>query len=362
MANLNNLSEMQNLDRDNILKNIQEFPEQCERCWKDWQKIALPTSFIQAKSVLFCGMGGSGIGGAIAAKLVQDAKIPLITWNDYGLPGFVNKDTLVIATSYSGNTEETISTLKAAAEKTQKIITISSGGKLASLASNFRVPAYKIDYGSEPRAALGYTLTSILAILSKLSIQKIADEEFREAILILRGLQKKIDVNIPENANNAKILARKLFGRLPVVYGAGVLAPIASRWKGEFNENAKTASYCEVIPELNHNSLVGLEFPANLRQKIFVVILQSKYDLSRNRLRENLTGQILVRSRIEHDFVLLEPSPSQLAEVFQMIHFGDYVSYYLAMLNNVEPNPVSIIKFLKEKLAEKPMDGVRSTK
>lgn len=356
MADLDNLDEMQNLDRENILQNIQEFPEQCERCFEDFKKIALPASFIQAKSVLLCGMGGSGIGGALAESLGRFSHIPIVTWSDYGLPGFVDKDTLVVITSYSGNTEETIDAYKKAAEKTNKIITISTGGKVASLATNYRNLNYKINYGSEPRAALGYTFTSILAIFAKLGFIELKDEDFSEAIILLKGLQKKIDVSVPLGSNNAKNLAEKLFGKIPIIFGSGYLTEVARRFKGQFNENAKSASYYEIIPELNHNSLVGLQFPKDLRSKIFVIILQSKFDHPRNRFRQSITGQILDKNRIEYDYLLIEPSPTPLAEVLQVIHFGDYASYYLAMLNSVEPNPVTIIKFLKDKLAEKPFE------
>lgn len=356
MTSVDNLSEIQKLDPDNILRNTQEFPEQCEHCWDDFKKFPLPTSFIQAKSVLLCGMGGSGIGGAISASLAKFAEIPVMTSADYDIPGFVNKDTLVIITSYSGNTEETISSYKKAAEKTNKIIVISTGGKVASLSTNYRNPHYKINYGSEPRAALGYTLTSILAIFAKLNIIELKDDDFREAIILLKGLQKKIDVNVPLSQNNAKMLAERLTEKIPIIYGSGILSEVARRWKGEFNENAKVASYYEVIPELNHNSLVGLKFPKDLRSKIFVIILQSKFDHQRNRLRQNITAQILQKNRIDYDYVMLEPSPTPLAEIFQTIHFGDYVSFYLAVLNNIAPSPVEIIKFLKDKLDEKPFD------
>jgi len=356
MISLDNTEAMQKLDAENHLKNIQEFPEQAENCWKDWQKTALPTNFIQAKNIVMAGMGGSGIGCSIIANLACRAPLPITVLQDYTLPGFVSKDTLFVAVSYSGNTEETIRTLKQAAELTQKIITISTGGKVESLSTNYRTPHYKINYGSEPRAALGYSLTALLAIFSKLKFIELKDDDFKEAIILLRGLQKKIDVGISSVYNPAKILTQKLYGKIPIVYGAGAMAEVARRWKGEFNENAKSASYFEILPELNHNALVGLQFPENLRTKIFVVILESKFNHPRNRLREKITAQILQKNQILTENILLEPSPTPLAEILQMIHFGDYVSYYLGILNNIDPNPVEIIGFLKDKLAEEPFE------
>lgn len=356
MINLDNLEEIQTLDQENILKNIQEFPDQCENCWNDFKKFAIPTGFIQAKSVLLCGMGGSGIGGALVASLAKNAKIPVITWSDYDIPGFVNKDTLVIITSYSGNTEETIDSYKKAAEITNKIIVISTGGKAGSLSTNYRNPHYKINYGSAPRAALGYSLTAILAIFAKLKITELKDDDFREAIILLKGLQKKIDAGVSRSENNAKILAHRLYGKIPIVYGSGILAEVARRYKGNFNENAKSASYYEIIPEMNHNALVGLKFPESLKTKISVIILQSNFDHPRNLLRQNITAQILEKNKIDYDLVMLEPAPTPISEILQVIHFGDFVSYYLAILNNIEPNPVTIIEFLKDKLAEEPLD------
>ena len=356
MANIDSIDEIKRLDEENILQNMQEFPEQIQRCWKDWQNIPFPTRFIQAKSILICGMGGSAIGAGLVAGLCPDAKIPIIIWRDYDIPGWVNKDTLVIASSYSGNTEETISSLRKASEKTDKIITLSTGGKIASLATNYRALHYKIDYGSQPRAALGYSFTSLLAIFSKLDLIEINDEDIREAIVLLRGLQKKIDAGVSSSYNNAKILAQKLEGFIPIVYGSGILSEVARRWKGQFNENSKTASYNEILPELNHNSLVGLEFPKDLRAKLFVIILQSKFDHPRNILRQNITLQILQKSRINCDSILMQPSPTSLSELLQTSYFGDYVSYYLAILNDIAPNPVEIISFLKDKLAEHSME------
>ncbi len=344
------------MDRENLLVNIQEFPDQCQNCWNDWKKIALPANYIQAKNVLILGIGGSAIGGSLVSDLAKSASIQIDVSRNYHIPGYVNKDTLIIAISYSGNTEEPISALREASEKTKKIITISTGGKIASLSTNYRTPHYKINYGSQPRQALGYLFISLIAIFSKLDILEIKDDDIKEAIILVQGLQKKIDVEVSTGYNNAKVLAQKLQGKIPIIYGSGYLEEVARRWKGEFNENAKSASYFETIPELNHNSLVGLQFPENLKSKIFVIILQSKFDHPRNKLRQEITAEILQKNRINHELVYLKPSPTPLSEILQVIHFGDYVSYYLAILNNVEPEPIEIVRFLKDKLAEKPMD------
>ena len=346
MANLDNIESIQALDRENILGNIQDFPDQIEKCWDDWKKIALPTPFINAKSVLILGMGGSAQGGGIVASLAEKtANISIVSLRDYDLPGWVDKNTLVIASSYSGNTEETIEALAQASKLTDKIITISTGGKIYSLGTQKKALHYQVRYGSQPRAALGYMMTSILAVFKKLNLIELTDDDMKETVLLLHGLKKKVDVNIDKSRNSAKIFADKLANRIPVIYASGILTEVARRWKSQFNENAKTFSTYEILPELNHNALVGLDFPENLRQEVFFIILESKYDHPRNTLRQNITAQILQQKRVAYETVMMQPASSPVSEVLQTIYFGDYISYYLAILNNVAPNPVEIIKY-----------------
>lgn len=358
MASLDNIEAIQKLDEENILGNTQDFPDQIEKCWQSWKKIALPTHFINSKSILILGIGGSGIGAALTASLAERmANIPVITLRDYDIPGWVDKNTLVIGVSYSGDTEETLSAFSQATKKTDKLITISTGGQLASLGSQHKALHYQINYGSQPRAALGYSLTSLLSIMAKLKFLEISEDDISETLILLRGMLKKIDVNVSASHNEAKLLAEKIFGKIPIVIGAGTLSEVARRWKGHFNENAKSAAYFEILPEMNHNALVGLEYPKNLGEEIFVIILESKYDHPRTKLRQQVTTQILQRRRINYETIMLQPSGNIYAEMFQMILLGDFAAYYLAILNNVAPNPVEIINFFRDKLAEVPFEG-----
>lgn len=358
MASLDNLDQINKLDQDGILANIQELPVQIEDCWTAWKKIAIPTHYITANRVLILGMGGSSIAGRLAKALTDKiSSIPVTVLGDYDIPGWVDKHTLVIAISYSGNTEEPLEAFRQSIQKTDKLITIATGGKLASLASQHRALHFQINYGSQPRAALGYSLTSLLAIFQKLKYLELTDNDVQESLVLLKGFLAKIDAAEPTGRNMAKLLAQKLVGKIPIILASGTLAPVAVRWKQDFNENAKSASYTEVIPEMNHNSLVGTEYPRELGKYIFVIILQSAYDHERNKLRQNITAQILSRRRVGYDQIMLQPAGNILAEMFQMILLGDLTSFYLSMLNNVAPNPVEIINFLKDKLEEVPFEG-----
>lgn len=358
MANLDNLDSVRNVDRENILQNIQELPMQIENCWQDWKSIPIPAHYINAKNILILGMGGSAIGGSLVASLAESkSKIPVIVSRDYDIPEWVDRNTLVIAVSYSGSTEETITAFQAASERTEKLITISTGGLLYSLGSRKKAVHYRINYGSQPRAALGYSFISLVAILNKLQILELTDEDISEAIILTKGYIKRIDADIPTPRNHAKLLAQRLHGRIPVIFGSGTLSEVARRWKGQFNENSKNAAWFEFLPELNHMTLVGTEFPNDLSKKIFVLMLESKYDHPRNQLRQQVTTQILQQRRIPFETIMAHPAGNPLSEMLQVIILGDFVSYYLAILNNVAPEPVTIIKFLKDKLAEVPFKG-----
>ena len=351
--NLDNTTLINKLDEANILRNIQELPLQIERCWSDWQRMVIPAHYITAKNVLILGMGGSAIGGALICALARyDSRMVVEVSRDYLIPAWVDKTTLVIAVSYSGETEETLEALQQAAAKTEKLITISTGGSLASLGSHFRALHYQIEYASQPRAAIGFSLTSLLAIFAKLRFLEIKNEEIAETIELVNELLKKIDINMLTYRNPAKLLAQKITGKIPVILGSGLFAEVAKRWKGDFNENSKNQAYFEEIPEMNHNALVGLEFPDDLARKMFFIFLESKYNLDRNKFRQSIVTQILQQKKIPFETVAMEPAGGKIAEMYQMILMSEFVSYYLAIMNNVAPEPVKIITFLKDKLSE----------
>lgn len=354
MNNLDSLEFARKLDSANILQNTRDYPEQIEKCWQDWKRITIPAHYANTRSVLILGMGGSAIGAALTANLAKtETNILIETCRDYDIPQWVDKNTLVIAVSFSGNTEETLEAFNQAVKKTEKLVTISTGGNLTTLGSQNRAVQYLIEYQSQPRAAIGFTLTSILAVLTKLRILAITDQHMENVALSLRQQLAKIDMEIPTFRNPAKLLAKKMFDRIPIIIGSGLFSDVAKRWKGHLNENAKTSSYFEELPEMNHNALVGLEFPKDLGKKVFYVILESKFGHPRNKLRQNIVKQILDQRRVSYESVAIETASDKLSEMYQMIQFGDFAAYYLALLNNVAPEPVKTIEFLKDKLSEK---------
>jgi glucose/mannose-6-phosphate isomerase len=238
-----------------------------------------------------------------------------------------------------------------ALERGTRLAVITTGGKLAALAQERGVPLARFDYQSQPRAALGYSFTLLLGLLWRLELVRDYSADLEEAIQVMEAWQAETEPQVPTARNPAKSLASRLTDRLPVVHGAGFLAAVANRWKTQFNENGKHWAFFEVLPELHHNSVVGLGIPPSVRDRAVVLMLRSKLDHPRVRMRWDVTRELLQREGVAAE-TLQARGESRLAHVLSLIHFGDYVSYYLAMLNRVDPTPVETIAFLKQRLAE----------
>jgi glucose/mannose-6-phosphate isomerase len=351
-VNLDDIKLYSSLDPDGMLARIKELSKQCQQAWQAAMTLPLPKDYKNVDRVVVLGMGGSAIGGDLIRTLVQDeAKVPIIVHRDYGLPAYVDEKTLLIASSYSGNTEETLSGFEPALKTKAKKIAITSGGKLTKLAESHQVPLFKIEYKAQPRAALGFSFIPTLGILQKLGLIKDRSADVAETVQVLEKLSARLNVNSPVKSNPAKQLAQRLYGVLPVIYGAGIAAEAAHRWKTQINENSKSWAFYEVFPELNHNATVGFSLPKELASKIRVVLLRSPTFSSRIRLRYDVTCELLKQSGVAYEFVDGE-GKSPLAQMVSLVSFGDFVSYYLAILYKVDPSPVKVISYLKERLAK----------
>ncbi|MFC1901943.1 SIS domain-containing protein, partial [Chloroflexota bacterium] len=219
------------------------------------------------------------------------------------------------------------------------------------LAEEHGIPVFQIEYKAQPRAALGFSFLPTLGVLQKLGFLGDKSADVDESIQILEGLSAKIGAQSPQAANPAKKLAQRLYGCLPVVYGAGILAEAAHRWKTQINENSKAWAFYEVFPELNHNATVGFPLPPELTDRIRVVMLRAPSLNPRVRLRYEVTGELLDRAGVAHESVDSEGN-SLLSQMMSLVMMGDYVSYYLAMLYRIDPSPVEVINYLKSKLAQ----------
>jgi glucose/mannose-6-phosphate isomerase len=261
----------------------------------------------------------------------------------------VDAQTLVVASSNSGNTEETLAGFRAARERGCHLVAVTTGGELMRLAREWDTPFVSFDYQSQPRAALGYPFVFLLGILRALGAidDPTTDLEGALAILEDRGRLFAPESSIAQNP--AKQLASQLVGGVPIVIGAGPLVPVARRWKTQFNENSKSWAYFEALPEMNHNALSGIHFPAEAGDQLHILILQQSGLHPRNALRFDLTQEILEDEGILCDRVPV-PGESKLAQILAAVQFGDFVSTYLALLYGTDPTAIEDIVGLKQRM------------
>jgi glucose/mannose-6-phosphate isomerase len=352
MVDLDNASVYRQFDKSGMLDHLHGFPEQCQKAWENILRFEVPTEYTKISKVVILGMGGSAIGGDIVRRLaLVESKVPVWVHRDYSLPAFVDANTLVIASSYSGNTEETLSAFTEALGTRCKKLVITSGGKLKQLAEQESIPTFVIDYQAPPRAAFPHSFIPLMGIFEKLGLFGDKSADLQEAVDILTKLSGNLMETKPLVSNPAKQLAAKLWGHVAVIYGAEILSEVAQRWKTEFNENSKAWAFFESFPELNHNAVVGYEFPFEAKERIFVLMLRSSSLRPRNFLRYEVTSNLLAKAGIAYEFAEAR-GKSALAQVMSLILLGDYVSFYLAMLNEVDSTSTDAVNFVKLYLAQ----------
>lgn len=340
-------------DQGNMLEQIHGLPEQCRKAWHEARNQSLPQDYRGAKNVLILGMGGSAIGGDLVAALARyESPCPVFVCRDYRIPSWVGPETLVIASSYSGNTEETLAALHQALEAKARCVAVTTGGKLGSVAQEKGIPFWPITYVGEPRSAIGYSLLYLLRILEEAGLMGDKSEELEKAILLMESLRERIKPEVPLEENPAKKLASELHGAIPVIYGPGFLAAVARRWKGQFNENSKNWAFFEELPEAHHNAVVGYPNPAEEKSKLVVILLWSSLEHPRHEDRLKITEEVLAMEKVPHHSIRVEGS-TFLEQMFWSIHFGDFVSYYLALLNGANPSSVEVISYIKRRLSQK---------
>lgn len=366
MTILNDSAAMRGTDPDNMLARIQEFPQQVRDAWVNvsaWEAPTMLTRKIKKlDEILVLGMGGSAIGADLVAGLVADElPLPLLVQRDYGLPGWVDKKTLVIASSYSGGTEETLSGWQAAREQGARRLAVTTGGTLGESARADETGLLTFEYESQPRAALGHSFTLMLGVLWKLGLLDDPTESVQAAATLLEEAQREWQPDVPQEHNWAKQLAAWWQGALPVIFGAQHLAVIARRWTTQINENSKSWALWAEMPELNHNIVVGLEHPALMQQGGRVALLRSEQYHPRNSARFDITSSLLDEAGVAWQNIPVRGA-DRLGELLWTNLLGDYASYYLAMLNGVDPTPVEPIVRLKGRLAELSGEGEGSGK
>ncbi len=354
MINLDETAVIRGIDKSNFAGLIENFPRQLEEGAQIARQVKLPSwKAATFSNVAAAGLGGSAIAAEIAESYLRyELKIPLQIVRHYVLPEYISQKTLFIASSYSGNTEETLSAYREAKKRKAKIIGISSGGQLKDLCQKDKKHFVNIPAGLPPRAALGYSLSVLLELLCRLKFIKTKNRELKNAAKFLTNLRKNYTPDVSLEQNQAKQLAHELYGKIPIIYaGEDYFYSVAIRWKQQICENAKVLCFCNVFPEFNHNELVGWGMIEQFKEKLVVLILKDRADHKRVTARMEIIKNILLQKGVP---VIELPSSGQtlLERMMSLIHLGDWVSYYLALLNETDPTPVEVIDYLKKSLAE----------
>jgi glucose/mannose-6-phosphate isomerase len=352
MTRLDDVMAMKRIDPDRMIDRINELPTQFRDALRNVNQFALPASYRSVANIVVLGMGGSAIGGDLVRTLVGDElKVPMLIARDYTLPGFVGPDSLVIGSSYSGATEETLSAFEEAKRRGAKILAVTTGGKIKTIAEQVGAPVLQYSYQSQPRAAVGHSIVPIIGILQKLGLIEDKTADLEEAANLMDAMREEYSIDVPLAENIAKQQAANIEGHIPVIYGEGILSEVARRWKGQINENSKSWAFYELFPELNHNAVVGYEFPVDLANRIIVLFLTSKTINPRVQVRVSVTQEILTNRGVAWQEIKSR-GESPMAQMMSSLYFGDFVSYYLAIIYGVDPTPVKVISFLKNRLAQ----------
>ena len=350
---LDDLELISKIDKSGMIDTITQFPEQIKEVIDIINSSSLDSVF-KIDNIIISGMGGSAISGDIVQSFLRDRyEIPIYVTREYNLPKWANKNTLVFSQSYSGNTEETLSTFKHAYQKKCKIIAISSGGKLQEYCEKREVPHIKIPSGFQPRAATAYLLFSPLLTLEKIGIMhNIIGQEIEEAIVKLKEFRAHNKKEVPEKDNLSKQLATKLFNTIPQIYGWEIYAPIAKRWCTQFNENSKIIARYDVVSECNHNDIVGWsQDPEKSKQFTCVLFRDEKIESIHMAKRLDFMKSFFegVSSSVLEIPII---GKKTLSKMMYAMYLGDFVSCYLAILRKIDPTPVDAIVELKKTLSE----------
>jgi glucose/mannose-6-phosphate isomerase len=304
---------------------------------------AILTQKHNVQNIVVTGLGGSGIGGTILSEVVQsECPVPIIVNKDYFLPAFVNSNTLVIISSYSGNTEETLSAMKQAIDKNAQIVCVTSGGEVHAIAQKYKFDTIIIPGGHPPRSCIGYSLVQLLKIVQFNGFVK-TDllNQVQETIVLLDNERESIKIE-------STLIAKKLSNKIPVIYSLGTCEGVAVRFRQQINENSKMLCWHHTLPEMNHNELVGW---TEKNDSLAVVTFRTSFDYERTIKRYDICKNLFTKYSSSVTDITAKGN-SKLEQFFYLINIGDWISCYLAEIKNIDAIEVNVITNLKNELAK----------
>lgn len=350
-----NRQSIESRDSQHMLSSIEVLDKQCEEAWKATSSMQMDASFSSIDRLVFFGMGGSALGIDIVKSVFSNTlSVPVEVVNDYTIPAFVNERTGVILSSYSGTTEEVLSVSKSILEKTKNIIVMTTGGELATFAETHHLPAYiftpTYNPSQQPRMAVGYAVMGTIGILASLQLLTVSEQEITAVLEHLRQCQTTLGADVPEENNTAKQFARSLQGKIPVFISSEFLIGSTHVLTNQVNENSKQFAVRFPIPEMNHHLIEGLSHPTQPVTHLSFVFIVSQLYHERNQKRHQVTAALVEQNHIAQQTLSLQGT-TPLQQACELLLFGSYVSFYLAILNELDPSPIPNVDFLKKALA-----------
>ncbi len=341
------------IDEQNVLGSIEALADQVRQAWQDIQAINLNFQS-EIHNVVAAGMGGSGLGADVVKHLFKpQLKVPIEVVNDYSLPHYIDQHTLVILSSYSGNTEEILACAEQAKAALTQTAVITTGGELKKLAQSQQYPAYFInpEYNpsEQPRMAIGYAVIGLMGLLHQAQIINISQKEIAQVVKTIIRIMHECRVEAATEKNPAKTLAFNLVDRRPNLVGAQFITGALHVIRNQFHENAKTLAEYYQIPEMNHHMLEGLKLPASNNLDNIFLFFNSKFYHERNQKRVTLTQEAVEKQTIQTIAIQLE-AESKLSQVFEAITLMAYANFYLAMLHQINPSQIPIVDWFKQEL------------
>ena len=341
-------------DPSGMLDTVLSLPRQLREGWRLGRAADLAAPRARPAHLVFAGLGGSAIGGdLLMAALAPALPFPAAVVRDARLPSYIGPQSLVVASSYSGETDETVEAAESAVAAGAPLLAVTSGGRLAALAEARGQTVVRVPGGLPPRAALGYLVGPVLAALERWEVCPPCAGDVEEAAHVLDVLGRDLGPQVPEEGNAAKRLAGRLHDRIPVVYAAGPdVEPAARRWKSQFNENSKTVAVWNTFPEIAHNEIVGWGAAAEIAGLLEMVMLFSGMESARTRRLVEAAYEAMPggTARVQE---VTGCGESRLARLFSLVLIGDLTSVYLAYLRGVDPTPVESITALKQRMRER---------
>jgi len=337
-----------------VAKSIAEFPRQLAETWQSFKNAVIPVGYCKAKDIIFCGMGGSNLSSELIRGLfASEIKLPFVLVRNYHLPAFASKNSLVIISSYSGDTDESLSCFKQALKLKAKIICICAGGAIAKIAKEEKIPLLlldkKLNPSGQPRYAIGSQLGAALAVLNKCNIIKINTNQIKKICSALEELNSFWAPTIYGNKNLARNTAKKFKGFLPVIIAADFMLPNAHILTNQINESAKTLAIYNAIPELNHHLMEGLELPTEVIKKVKILFLNSDLYPKEIKNRFAVTKKVLEKKKIQ--FIEHKPSAKNIFSAsLEALTFGNWLSYYLSQINHKDPTLIPWVDYFKDRL------------